>query len=138
MNRFALRAFFTLALAAALFTTGSAQPPATTTTTSAQPQKPVAPSFTSGVDVVSLNVTVTDGTLRYVTDIEEADFNVFEDGVKQELTYFNRTNLPIAMSLLLDTSEPSCMAIASGTTLTMLPAGTSANPCTRSTDSNTS
>ena len=29
-----------------------------------------APSFRVGVDVVSLNVTVTDGTARYLTDLE--------------------------------------------------------------------
>ena len=29
---------------------------------------------------------------------------MFEDGVKQDVTFFNRTNLPIALSLLLDTS----------------------------------
>ncbi len=29
---------------------------------------------------------------------------MFEDGAKQELTYFNRTNLPIALSLLIDSS----------------------------------
>src|SRR5205823_1349637 len=30
--------------------------------------------------------------------------SVYEDGVKQEVTYFSRTNLPIALALLLDTS----------------------------------
>ena len=61
------------------------------------------PAFRSGVELVSLNVTVMEGT-RYVTDLEQKDFNVFEDGVKQEVTFFNRTNLPIALALLLDTS----------------------------------
>jgi VWFA-related protein len=51
-----------------------------------------------------MNVTVTDGTTRYVTDLTAEDFNVFEDGVKQDVTFFNRTNLPIALALLLDTS----------------------------------
>jgi Ca-activated chloride channel family protein len=32
------------------------------------------------------------------------DFNVFEDGVKQDVTFFSKTNLPIALALLLDTS----------------------------------
>ena len=63
-----------------------------------------SPSFRAGVDVVSLNVTVTDGTARYVTDLEAEDFSVFEDGVKQDVMLFNRTNLPIALALLLDTS----------------------------------
>jgi len=39
-----------------------------------------------------------------VTDLTADDFSVFEDGVKQDVTFFNRSNLPIALSLLLDTS----------------------------------
>ena len=62
------------------------------------------PAFRSGVDLVSLNVTVADPTGRFVTDLEPTAFQVFEDGVKQEVTFFNRSNLPIALSLLLDTS----------------------------------
>jgi Ca-activated chloride channel family protein len=66
-------------------------------------QPPGGPSFRTGVDVVSLNVTVTDSG-RYVTDLEPQDFQVYEDGVQQDVTFFSRTNLPIALSLLLDTS----------------------------------
>lgn len=62
------------------------------------------PSFRTGVDVVSLSVTVLDGASRYVTDLEGGEFAVYEDGVKQDLTFFTRTNLPIALSLLVDTS----------------------------------
>jgi Ca-activated chloride channel family protein len=60
--------------------------------------------FRAGVELVSLNVTVTDSQGRYVTDLDQADFSVFEDGSKQELSFFNRTNLPIALSLLIDSS----------------------------------
>jgi Ca-activated chloride channel family protein len=60
--------------------------------------------FKSGVDVVSLSVTVTDGQHRYVTDLAESDLTVLEDGVRQDLLYFSRSNLPIALSLLIDTS----------------------------------
>src|SRR5262245_18183127 len=63
------------------------------------------PSFRSAIDVVSMSVTVTDSGNRYVTDLTEKDFEIFEDGVKQELTLFNRTNLPVALSLLIDTSS---------------------------------
>jgi Ca-activated chloride channel family protein len=63
-----------------------------------------SPSFRSGVDVVSLNVTVTDAGSRYVTDLERTEFEVFEDGVRQDVTFFTRTTLPIALSLLIDTS----------------------------------
>ena len=63
-----------------------------------------APSFRAGVELVSLNVTVTDAAARYVTTLEQDDFGVFEDGVKQDVTFFNKTNLPIALSLMIDTS----------------------------------
>ena len=62
------------------------------------------PSFRAGIDIVSLNVTVTDAANHYVTDLSEGDFSVFEDGVKQNLTFFSRRQQPIAMSLLLDSS----------------------------------
>jgi Ca-activated chloride channel homolog len=60
--------------------------------------------FRSMVDVVSLNVTVVDNQNRYITDLTEDDFSVFEDGARQDLIVFNRTSLPIALSLLVDTS----------------------------------
>jgi len=61
------------------------------------------PSFRAGIELVSLNVTVMEGQ-HYVTDLNQEDFSVFEDGVKQDVTFFNKTNLPIALALLLDTS----------------------------------
>lgn len=63
------------------------------------------PAFRSAIDVVSMSVTVTDSSNRYVTDLTEKDFEIFEDGVKQDLTLFNRSNLPVALSLLIDTSS---------------------------------
>lgn len=68
------------------------------------PPSQQGPSFRAGVDIVSLNVTVTEGTSRYITDLAQDDFDVYEDGIKQDVTFFTRTNLPIALSLLLDTS----------------------------------
>ncbi len=62
------------------------------------------PQFRSTIDIVSLNITVVDGTSRYVTDLEQTDFSVFEDGIKQELIFFTRRPQPIALSLLLDSS----------------------------------
>lgn len=60
--------------------------------------------FRAGVDVVSLNVTVTDESRRYVTDLEQHDFEIFEDGRKQELVFFQKSGVPLALVLLLDTS----------------------------------
>jgi Ca-activated chloride channel family protein len=62
------------------------------------------PAFRAGVDVVSLNVTVMDGANRYVTDLDQGDFSIFEDGTRQEITFFTRRPQPIALSLLLDSS----------------------------------
>ena len=45
-----------------------------------------------------------DGANHYITDLEAPEFMVFEDGVKQDLTFFNRRQQPIALSLLLDSS----------------------------------
>jgi len=73
---------------------------------SASAQQPVVntPSFRTGVELVSLNVTVADAQQRYATDLLQEEFQVFEDGVKQDVTFFNHSNLPIALALLIDTS----------------------------------
>ncbi len=86
--------------AAALVAAPLAVARAQQTTTPTQPQAP----FRAGVEVVSLNVIVTDGNGHYVTDLNGQDFQVYEDGVKQDVTFFTRTNLPIALAILLDTS----------------------------------
>jgi Ca-activated chloride channel homolog len=51
-----------------------------------------------------LNVTVTDSANHYVTDLEQGDFQVYEDGVKQDVSFFSRRLQPVALSLLLDSS----------------------------------
>ena len=66
--------------------------------------RPPQPAFRTGIDVVSLNVTVTTADQQFVTDLEQDDFLVFEDGVKQDVSFFTRSQLPIALALLLDTS----------------------------------
>ena len=63
----------------------------------------LAQVFRVGTDVVSLNITVTEGE-ALVPGLEQALFNVYEDGVQQDITYFSRTPQPIALSLLIDTS----------------------------------
>ena len=60
--------------------------------------------FRAGVELVSLNVTVTDGA-KYVTSLEQEEFEVFEDGAKQAITFFSRVQQPIALAILLDTSN---------------------------------
>lgn len=63
-----------------------------------------AQRFKVGVELVPLNVSVTDGT-KFVTDLEEGEFEVFEDGAKQAISFFSRKQQPIALAILLDTSN---------------------------------
>src|SRR5438034_10809392 len=65
---------------------------------------PRPPTFEAGIEVINLNVSVTDPRNRYVTDLAERDFAVFEDGVRQELSLFTHENLPISLVLMIDTS----------------------------------
>ncbi len=60
--------------------------------------------FRAGVELVSLNVTVMDGT-KYVTGLQQEDFDVYEDGAKQSLSFFSAVQQPIALAILLDTSN---------------------------------
>ena len=60
--------------------------------------------FRVSVDLISLNVTVTDFRNRFITDLTRDDFRVFEDGVHQELDVFSQEDLPLRMILLLDSS----------------------------------
>ena len=98
-----------LALAGAVSLAGQQQPaPAAPSPAAPQQPAPGAPQqpaqvFRGGVELVSLNVTVTDGT-KYVTDLTQDDFEVFEDGALQTVTFFARGQQPIALAVLLDTS----------------------------------
>jgi Ca-activated chloride channel homolog len=65
---------------------------------------PRAPTFGVEIEVINLTVSVTDSRSRYVTDLKDADFAVFEDGVKQDLSIFRHEDIPISMALVLDTS----------------------------------
>ena len=60
--------------------------------------------FKAAVELISLNVSVTEAG-RFVTDLEQPEFEVFEDGVKQNTSFFSRNQQPIALAILLDTSN---------------------------------
>jgi VWFA-related protein len=66
--------------------------------------RPQAPVFGTGIEVINLSLSVTDGRNNFVTDLAQRDFAVFEDGIRQELSLFTHEDLPISMVLLIDTS----------------------------------
>ncbi len=55
------------------------------------------------VEEVVLNATVLDGT-QLVQNLTRNDFQVFEDGVKQNIISFQHTDLPVSMGLVIDNS----------------------------------
>lgn len=62
------------------------------------------PIFKTGVDLVALNVIVTDSQQKLVTGLGAGHFAVFEDGVRQEVSFFAASLMPLDLALLVDTS----------------------------------
>src|SRR5215470_5865783 len=62
--------------------------------------------FTLKVDVnlVLVEATVRDNKGRIINDLKPEDFRVLEDGVEQQITYFSRDELPLAVALVVDGS----------------------------------
>lgn len=56
-------------------------------------------------ELVTLTATVTDARGRYVSNMRQGDFTVYEDGVRQALAYFNSGDrVPVSLGILFDTS----------------------------------
>jgi VWFA-related protein len=60
--------------------------------------------FRGGTDTVFLSVTVTRGAGQLIGGLDRDQFQVYEDGIRQEITTFSSSQQPIALSILLDTS----------------------------------
>ncbi len=74
-------------------------------TLAAAAQQDIPPSIKVDVDVVSLLCSVRDKKGALIADLTKDDFEVFEDGKKQTIRYFNReTDLPLTIGLLVDVS----------------------------------
>lgn len=60
--------------------------------------------FKSGVDLVNVTATVTDDNGRFVSGLRKEDFDVYEDGARQEVTHFSNDRVPVSLGILLDAS----------------------------------
>ena len=67
----------------------------------ARGQKP----FRAASELVTTAVTVRDNDGRLVTNLEQADFTVEEDGIAQPITQFTKERVPVSLSLTLDISD---------------------------------
>jgi len=61
--------------------------------------------FSSETRLVPLNVTVTDKTGHLVVNLPQSAFQVYENGVQQQIKLFKREDVPVSMGLIIDNSR---------------------------------
>ena len=79
----------------------------------AQQQKPPpVDQSASDIDVVRVStnlvtvpVSVMDRQGRFIPDLKQEQFHIFEDGIEQPIAYFETAEKPFTVALMLDTSE---------------------------------
>jgi VWFA-related protein len=60
--------------------------------------------FKSGVELINVTATVTDGDGRFVSGLRKEDFTIYEDGERQDVTHFSNERVPVSLGIALDTS----------------------------------
>lgn len=95
------------------FTAGAQDRTTRTGDANAVPPPPPAPSKKKNVedeiikvetDLVTTPVTVMDRNGRFIPGLRKKDFKIFENGVPQEITYFQSEETPFTVILMIDTS----------------------------------
>jgi Ca-activated chloride channel family protein len=61
--------------------------------------------FRARLDLVQISLTATDASGRIITGLAKGDFQVWEDGVEQEVTQFTDQRVPVSLGVLLDASD---------------------------------
>ena len=75
-----------------------------------QPQAQQPQPLSVSVNEVIVPVTVTDEKGRFVTNLQQKDFRIFEEGKEQQITYFSpEREQPVVVGFLLDLSSSSSM-----------------------------
>ena len=62
-------------------------------------------SFRARLDLVQVTVSVTDAAGRLITGLAQGDFQIWEDGLEQEITQFTDERVPVSLGVLLDASD---------------------------------
>src|SRR5262245_49744115 len=57
------------------------------------------------VDLVMVNVIVTDDAHRFVTDLKPDNFQLFEDKIEQKIRYFSSEVAPVSLGIIFDISH---------------------------------
>src|SRR5689334_18829686 len=57
------------------------------------------------IDLVMVNVNVTDSANRFVNDLNAGNFQLFEDKVEQKIAYFSSEVAPVSLGIIFDISH---------------------------------
>src|SRR5689334_21366817 len=81
-------------------------------------QAPAAPEEVDAGDVIKVNtslvtipVSVMDRDGRYVPNLQKEEFRIWEDGVEQEVAFFQSVDKPFSVVLMLDTSPSTAFRL---------------------------
>src|SRR5436309_15797659 len=66
---------------------------------------PAQKSLKDDVELVMVNVSVTDSDNRPVTDLKAENFQIFEDKVEQQIRYFSMEAVPMTVGIVFDISH---------------------------------
>ena len=76
-----------------------------------QDQQPTGPEEVDAGDIIRVNttlvtipVTVMDRDGRYIPNLQKEEFRIWEDGVEQDVAFFQSVDKPFSVVLMLDTS----------------------------------
>jgi len=62
------------------------------------------------IDLVLVNVTVTDPFNRFVTGLNKQHFTLSEDKAKQQILHFSREDVPVSLGIVFDVSDSMNLA----------------------------
>ncbi len=60
--------------------------------------------FRTGVELINVTATVSDENGRFVPNLQQEDFRVYQDDKQQPITHFNSERVPVSLGVVLDTS----------------------------------
>jgi Ca-activated chloride channel homolog len=96
-----LTSFFCLLIVLWAFKSASAQQKVPTNTS----EEPADDVVRVNTNLVTVPISVLDRHGKFIPDLTQEQFHLFENGVEQEIAYFESAETPFTVALLLDTSD---------------------------------
>ena len=60
--------------------------------------------FRTGIELINISATVTDGSGRFVSGLRKEDFRIYQDDQPQQISHFSSDRVPVSLGIILDTS----------------------------------